>query len=196
MITINHLIVYAHPNPQSFNHAILDTITKASNEKGHETRVRDLYALDFYPVLKASDFELFHNQQVPEDIRAEQEHIQWADTITFIYPIWWAAMPAILKGYIDKVFSYGFAYEYVDGNPVGLLKGKNVILFNTTGSPNDLYEQMGMHEAIKRVSDKGKFQFCNMDVVKHTFFGAVPAVDDETRKGYLEDVEKIMEEYL
>ncbi|WP_330619720.1 NAD(P)H-dependent oxidoreductase [Vallitalea pronyensis] len=193
---MNHLIVYAHPNPRSFNHAIMDTVVDLSDKKGHETRVRDLYAMNFNPVLQGSDFEAFHKGDVPKDIQEEHEHIKWADTITFIYPIWWAAMPAMMKGYVDKVFSNGFAYEYVGGNPVGLLGDKTVIILNTTGSPSDLYEQMGMHDAIKLVSDTGKFQFCDMKVATHTFFGAVPKVDDDTRKGYLQDVKRIMDMYL
>ena len=66
-------------------------------EKGHEVRVRDLYELNFNPVLGASDFISFSQGNTPADIKEEQEHISWADSITFIYPVWWAGLPAILK---------------------------------------------------------------------------------------------------
>jgi NAD(P)H dehydrogenase (quinone) len=193
---MNHLIVYCHPNPASFCKAIADTIEKTSLEKGHQTRVRDLYALGFDPKLKPSDFEAFQAGRVPEDIGKEQQHIAWAETITFVYPIWWTGLPATLKGYIDRVFSYGFAYKYGDRGPVGLLTGKKVIVFNTSGSPNEIYATNGMHAAIQKTSDVGIFEFCGMEVVRHEFFGAVPFVDDETRRGYLKAIGQIADELL
>lgn len=193
---MKHLIVYTHPNPNSFNKAIVDAIEGASKSKGHETKICDLYGEDFYPVLKPSDIEAFQSGNIPEDIKAEQDKIKWADMITFVYPIWWAGMPAMLKGYIDRVFSYGFAYQYTEEGPMGLLKGKKVMVFNTTGSPNEVYSATGMHDSIKQITDMGIFKFCNIEVISHTFFGAVPQVDDETRKGYLKKVENIVSENL
>ncbi|WP_432662170.1 NAD(P)H-dependent oxidoreductase [Wukongibacter baidiensis] len=193
---MKHLIVYTHPNPNSFNKAIVDTIEGASNSKGHETKICDLYAEDFYPVLKPSDIEAFQSGNIPEDIKAQQDKIKWAEVITFVYPIWWAGMPAMLKGYIDKVFSYGFAYQYTEEGPMGLLKGKKVMVFNTTGTPNEVYSEMGMHAAIEQITDMGIFKFCNIEMISHTFFGAVPQVDDETRKGYLKEVESIISKNL
>ena len=109
---MKHLIIYTHPNPASFNHAIKETLARVLKEKGHEVRVRDLYALGFDPVLKASDFETFLAGKVPVDIAVEQEHIRWAEQLTFLYPIWWGRMPSIAGGYIDRVLSKGFAYDY------------------------------------------------------------------------------------
>lgn len=121
---MKHVIVYAHPNTESFNHAILETVKKELEEKGHEVRVRDLYELNFNPVLGASDFISFSQGNTPADIKEEQEHISWADSITFIYPVWWAGLPAILKGYVDRVFSHGFAYAYGENGIEKLLSGK------------------------------------------------------------------------
>ncbi|MDP4143414.1 MAG: NAD(P)H-dependent oxidoreductase [Bacillota bacterium] len=193
---MNHLVVFAHPNPKSFCKGILDTVVKASEEKGASVRVRDLYDIGFDPVLRASDFEAFSNGAVPEDIAAEQEDVKWADAITFIYPVWWSSFPAMLKGYVDKVFSFGFAYGNVDGTIVGLLKGKKAFLFSTTGSPNEVYASNGMHNSMKQISDQGIFNFCGIDQVTHTFFGSVPYVDDATRKGYLAEVEKTVKDNL
>ena len=171
---MNHLVVFAHPNPKSFGKGILDTVVKASEEKGAAVKVRDLYELGFDPILKPSDFVAFKEGKVPEDIAAEQEIIRWADVITFIYPVWWTSLPAILKGYVDRVFSYGFAYEYIDGAPNGLLKGKKALLFSTTGTPDELYAANGMHASMKQTTDQGIFNFSGMEEVSHTFFGAVP----------------------
>lgn len=193
---MNHLVVFAHPNQKSFGKGIFDTIVKSSEEKGAAVRFRDLYEIGFDPILKPSDFEAFKSGKVPEDIAEEQSHIKWADVITFVYPVWWASVPALLKGYIDRVFSYGFAYEYVDGVPNGLLKGKKALLFCTTGTPNEMYAENGMHNSMKQTTDQGIFNFSGIEEVKHTFFGAVPYVPDEVRGDYLKDVEKVIQETL
>lgn len=193
---MNHLVVFAHPNPKSFGKGILDTVVKASEEKGAAVKVRDLYELGFDPILKPSDFVAFKEGKVPEDIAAEQEIIRWADVITFIYPVWWTSLPAILKGYVDRVFSYGFAYEYIDGAPNGLLKGKKALLFSTTGTPDELYAANGMHASMKQTTDQGIFNFSGMEEVSHTFFGAVPYVSDEVRSDYLQKAAAVVKGVL
>jgi NAD(P)H dehydrogenase (quinone) len=193
---MNHLVVFAHPNPKSFGKGILDTVVKASEEKGAAVKVRDLYELGFDPILKPSDFVAFKEGKVPEDIAAEQEIIRWADVITFIYPVWWTSLPAILKGYVDRVFSYGFAYEYIDGAPNGLLKGKKALLFSTTGTPDELYAANGMHASMKQTTDQGIFNFSGMEEVSHTFFGAVPYVSEEVRSDYLQKAAAVVKGVL
>lgn len=193
---MNHLVVFAHPNPKSFGKGILDTVVKASEEKGAAVKVRDLYELGFDPILKPSDFVAFKEGKVPEDIATEQEIIRWAEVITFIYPVWWTSLPAILKGYVDRVFSYGFAYEYIDGAPNGLLKGKKALLFSTTGTPDELYAANGMHASMKQTTDQGIFNFSGMEEVSHTFFGAVPYVSEEVRGDYLQKVSAVVKNTL
>lgn len=193
---MNNLVVFAHPNEKSFCKGIVDAVVKASKEKGANVKVRDLYEISFDPILKPSDFIAFQSGKVPEDISEEQEYIKWADIITFVYPVWWTSLPAMLKGYVDRVFSYGFAYEYVDGAPKGLLKGKKALLFCTTGASHEDYASNGMHNSIKQTTSEGIFNFSGIEEVKHTFFGSVPYVADETRKDYLEEVEIIVKEIL
>ncbi len=192
---MNHLIVYSHPNPKSFCHAILETAVKTLQSKGHEVVVRDLYALGFDPVLKGSDFVGFQSGNIPSDIKAEQEKISGAEVITFIYPIWWTGMPAMMKGYIDRVFSLGFAYAAGEWGPVGLLTEKKVIIFNTTGMAKELYDESGMFDAIKKTSGAGILNFCGLGVLEHKFFTSVPSTDDATRKGYLSEVNALMSQF-
>lgn len=182
------LVVYAHPNPVSFNHAILEQTLKTLAEKGHEVRVRDLYALGFEPVLSGDDLSALHGGQIPVDIKAEQDQIAWAERLVLIYPLWWASMPAILKGYIDRVLSYGFAYSMGPAGIIPLLKGKTIALFTTHGTPLAIYEQMDNYQAFSKTMDRGIWEFCGLEVVAHRYFGAVPSVDDAARKAYLADV--------
>lgn len=191
---MNILVVFSHPNSNSFGKSIVDTIVKSAEAKGDNVKVRDLYSIKFDPVLKLSDFKALNNGNTPADIKEEQKHIKWSDLIIFVYPVWWTGLPSMLKGYVDKVFSSGFAYKYVDGNPVGLLKEKKGLLICTTGTPNHIYEENGMHNSMKQTTDVGIFNFCGIQVIDHMFFGAVPYVSDETRKNYLKEVEKVISE--
>ncbi len=184
---MKHLILYAHPNPKSFNAAILETTVKTLESKGHQVTTRDLYKMNFDPVLKGSDFETFQSGKVPVDIEKEHGYIVDADVITMIYPIWWTGIPAMLKGYIDRVFSYGFAYKHNEQElTVGLLTGKKGLIINTQGTPAEHYDSIGMTDALKKTADTGIFDFCGVEPVGHIFFGSVPAVDDSVRKDMLE----------
>jgi NAD(P)H dehydrogenase (quinone) len=187
---MKNLIVYAHPNEKSFCAAIKDVVIAASREKKLDVELRDLYQLGFNPVLSSGDFVSLNSGKIPQDIAQEQSYIQQSEIVTFIYPIWWTGLPAMIKGYFDRVFSYGFAYKVGEKGIEGLLKNKKVIVFNTTGTPYDVYEKSGMIEAIKKTSDTGIFVFSGMTVIQHSVFGAVPYVDDAARKGYLEDAKR------
>lgn len=191
---MKHLVVFAHPYSKSFGKAIEETIEKEALRKGAEIRVRDLYEIGFDPVLKRSDLLNLQSGNYAADILAEQEHVKWADVITFVYPVWWAGLPAILKGYVDRVFANGFAFAYGENGPVGLLKGKKAVLFSTTGFSSDIYEHIGMHKSMQQTSDEAIFNFCGLEVIKHVFFGAVPTSTDKERKEYLNEVAKVVKE--
>jgi len=186
------LVVYSHPDPASFCHAILETVTEALKSKNHDTTIRDLYALKFDPILKPADFDGIASGNLPQDIKTEQDHIVRADLIIAIHPVWWTGLPAMIKGYIDRVFSYGFAYRVNDQGIVKLLGGKKVIIINTQGSPKEPYDASGMFEAMKKTSDLGIYQFCGIEVLDHIFFPAVPYVDDSIRKEYLMKVKEVI----
>ena len=185
---MKHLIIYAHPNPASFNHAIKETLVRILKERGQDVRVRDLYALHFDPVLKADDFEALLAGKVSRDIAIEQDHVRWADQITFIYPVWWGRMPSIAGGYFDRVFSKGFAYDYAATGPVGLLLGKKAYAFSTLGAPLAATESSGGLKSMEQIIDNETFRFCGLDLAGHKYFGSVPAVTDAERKKMLEEV--------
>jgi NAD(P)H dehydrogenase (quinone) len=189
---MKHLIIFAHPYAKSFGRGIVDTIVNELKNREAEVRVRDLYEIGFDPVLKGTDLLSLRSGNYAEDIKAEQEHIKWADVITFVYPVWWAGLPAILKGYVDRVFANGFAFHNVEGRTTGLLEGKKALLVCTTGASDDVYEQIGMHKSMKQTTDGAIFEFCGMEVVKHVFFGDVPSSTPEDRTKYLGQVEELI----
>ncbi|WP_211320009.1 NAD(P)H-dependent oxidoreductase [Dyadobacter jejuensis] len=109
-----------------------------------------------------------------------QSFIAWADCLTFIYPIWWTGMPAIMKGYIDRVFSYGFAYSYQGGVQMGLLKGKKTIVVNTHGKSKKEYGALGMDKALSLTSDTGVYSYCGLEMIQHFFFDQADRATPET----------------
>jgi NAD(P)H dehydrogenase (quinone) len=185
---MKYLIIYAHPNPKSFNHAILERLQKTLKDAGRSYEVRDLYALKFNPALSRKELELMPQGKAPKEIKEEQQHIKDADVVVFIYPIWWSAMPAILKGYIDRVFSEGFAFA-IDGDRLkGLLGGKKAIVINTTGAPRDVLVGAGGEDAMRAMVDHAILEFCEMEVVAHKYLYAVPDADEAARMQMLDEV--------
>jgi NAD(P)H dehydrogenase (quinone) len=144
---VNVLIIYAHPEPRSFNAALRDTAVESLTAAGHQVQVSDLYAMQFNPVAGPGDFQeradpdylnMLREQRhaaggsgYAPDIAAEHAKLFWADLIIFQFPFWWRSVPAILKGYIDRVFTLGLIY----GRGAVTLKGKKAMLAFTTGGP-------------------------------------------------------------
>ena len=178
----NILLIYGHPKtPKSFNFDLKEKLVEALKQHVHNVLVRDLYEISFNPLLSSKDLELIHNGQISEDIRKEQEFIKNADTIIFIYPIWWAGQPAIIKGYIDRVFSYGFAYMYKGGKVIGLLPDKKAIIINSNGNPSALYKKNDFYNAMKLLVDKGIFAFYGFSKIKHLFYGDMSTKSDDDK---------------
>lgn len=188
---MRYLIIYAHPNPKSFNQAIKEIVEDKLKKAGNSLEVRDLYGIEFNPQLSGSDFATWHQGKSPVDIKAEQDYIKNSDTLIFIHPIWWFNMPAILKGYIDRIFSYGFAYGVNESGPYGLLTDKKVILINTTGGSEENYIKYGYNAALKKTIEDGIFGFCGMKVIMHKYFYAVPYVTDQVREKMLEELKTL-----
>jgi len=167
---MNHLIIYAHPNPESLNSQLQQTVVEALQDPQNTIKVRDLYQLGFNAVLSLDDINGQRIGQITDDVKTEQDFIRWAEVITFVYPIWWTGLPAILKGYIDRVFSYGFAYRYDQGVQKGLLEGKRAVIVNTHGKSHLEYEAVGMDKALSLTSDYGIYSYSGLEISKHFYF--------------------------
>lgn len=167
---MRHLVIYAHPNQDSLNSQLKETVVQQLEEQRHDIIIRDLYELNFNPILSLNDITGQLSGESDEEIIREQKFIAWADAITFIHPIWWTGLPAILKGYIDRVFTYGFAYRYDKGVQKGLLEGKQTIIINTQGKSHQEYQDLGMDKALKLTSETGIYTYCGLAIKKHFFF--------------------------
>jgi NAD(P)H dehydrogenase (quinone) len=165
---MNVLIVYAHPDPQSLTASLKDLAITVLNEAGHSVQVSDLYAMHWKAAIDGDDFldrlnpdrldivkesgKAFAEGTQTPDVIAEQEKLRWADAVIFQFPYWWFSMPAIMKGWVERVFAYGFAYGVGDSNHWrygdGNLKSKRAMLSITIGGPEKDYSDRGINGAI------------------------------------------------
>lgn len=182
---MKHLIIFAHPNSQSFNRTLVEEVIKATRQIGVEAVIRDLYTLDFNPVLSWSEWSATMDGIVPAEIKFEQKLIAEAELITFIYPLWWMGFPAILKGYLDRVLSYGFAYKNENGASVGLLGNKKVQHFITMGNSIEKYQQLAFDKALQSCLVEGLFNFCGITDIQHHLFGNIHLLDDSGYRSVL-----------
>ena len=187
---MKHVIVYAHPNVKSFSASIRDHIHSLSQDLGNTVTIRDLYKMNFNPVLSATDFVSLQNGVTPKDIQEEQELISAADLITVIFPLWWSGYPAILKGWIDRVLQHGFAFKYSrDKGAKPLLTDKKIQLITTMGASVDEYENNGMMDAIAMTLGDNVWSFCGCVDAGMVVLGEVPGMSDQDRMSILSEIE-------
>eukprot|EP00826_Nyctotherus_ovalis_P056882 TRINITY_DN7760_c0_g1_i11.p1 TRINITY_DN7760_c0_g1~~TRINITY_DN7760_c0_g1_i11.p1 ORF type:complete len:218 (-),score=45.14 TRINITY_DN7760_c0_g1_i11:39-692(-) len=183
---MRNLIVYAHPYAKSFCHSILEMLTSALTPGTFA--VRDLYALKFNPVLSPDELMNIRHSKVLPEIAEEQEYIREAKNISFVYPVWHAGPPAILKGYWDRVFTRGFAYDYCSNGLVGLLTGKNAAFMRTQGASKKSYELT--HWPAMRISSSEVMRKYGIDIIEDMYFPGVVTASEETRADYLKHVKE------
>lgn len=207
---MNVLIVYAHPEPLSFNGAMKNLAGETLSDAGHEVVVSDLYAMSFNPVAGRGDivgdpvnsgfFSLPTEQTaaydaglIAPDIAAEMEKLKRSDLVIFQFPIWWFGAPAILKGWMDRVFARGFAYLPGRKYDTGLFKGKLAMVAATTGTSGDTYAPDGIDGDILTVLwplHNGLFRYSGFDVLP-PFVAFMPdRAGEDGRKAYLEAYRK------
>ena len=148
---MNILIVYAHPDPQSLNGALKDYAIRHLQSAGHTVQVSDLYAMDWKATLEAG--EIPEGSQQSGDVLREQDKLLWADAVIFQFPLWWFSMPAIMKGWVERVYTYGFGYgvgehserRWGDRYGEGRLEGKRAMLVVTAGGWESHYSARGVN---------------------------------------------------
>ncbi len=170
---MNVLLVYAHPEPRSLNGSIKKNfVVQRLQAQGHQVQVSDLYAMNWKAQIDAADAPqrdasqpfnasadsqtAYANGQQSADIAAEQDKLRWADAVILQFPLWWFSMPAILKGWVERVYAYGFAYgvgehsdrHWGDRYGEGNMAGKRAMLIVTTGGWESHYGARGINGPI------------------------------------------------
>jgi NAD(P)H dehydrogenase (quinone) len=201
---MNVLVVFAHPELQSFNGALKATAVQTLTQQGHNVVVSDLYRLGWRTALDEHDFPAHQDHQFLDvsaeqelafrggtqsaDVVAEQAKVAAADFVLFVFPMWWFSMPAILKGWVDRVFSRGFAYSAGRKYSNGHFVGKRAMLCVTTGTASTLYEPAGIDGDLLHV-----LWPIHNGILAYTGFSVLPPfaawmpgkVSAERRHGYL-----------
>lgn len=192
---MKHAVIVAHPNADSLSLAIAGRYAAAVGRLGHTALVRDLYRMDFDPRLKAGELPGGRDFGPAPDVVAEREQIADADVFAFVYPFWFNAPPAMLKGYVDRVFSLGFGYEPVFGGTSPLLEGRRLISFTTSGAPERWVHSTGAYEALMTLFDRHLAAVCGMTVVDHVHEGGVvPGMTEEAFEAIMSRVDATVAE--
>jgi NAD(P)H dehydrogenase (quinone) len=172
---VRHLVIAAHPNTKSFNHAVVETYMAALIERGHRVECCDLYAENFNPIMSARDLAVISRGKAARDIRAEQAAIRRADVVTLVSPLWWSGFPAMLKGYLDRVFCAGFAYVIKQGKYLPGLAGKKGVIITTSAASKDDLKSGGTLRALRTIYDEGLMQFSGLELVEHLYLSGIDA---------------------
>ena len=203
------LIVYWHPEPKSFNHAMFSSAQKALTKAGGEVKISDLHAMAFDPVSSRSNFQSvkdpdFLKLQIEEmhateingfspSLELEMQKVEWCDLMIWQFPLWWFGLPAALKGWVDRVFAMGRAYGGGRIYETGVFKGKRALLSLTTGGPAEAYTKDGFNGdifGILKPIHRGMLEFVGFDVLSPQIVYAPVRMSEEQRERELELYEK------
>ncbi|NXU50722.1 NQO2 dehydrogenase, partial [Turnix velox] len=199
------LIVYAHQEPKSFNGSLKNIAVEELSKQGCSVTVSDLYAMHFEPRATRNDIvgslhnsELFNYEVeagkayrrggLSSDLIEEQKKVQEADLLIFQFPLYWFSMPAIMKGWMDRVLAEGFAYDFPNCYDSGLLKNKLALFSFTTGGSKEMYGKETTSGDIRYVlwpMQHGIMHFCGVKVLAPNICFSPGRVSEENRKQML-----------
>jgi putative NADPH-quinone reductase len=191
-------VILAHPDTGSFNHAIAQAAIAKLTQMEHRVAFHDLYAEKFDPLLPVG--EIPKDVRLPLEIELHCREIARADGIIIVHPNWWGQPPAILKGWIDRVIRPGVAYQFLEGDqgegvPVGLLKARAALVFNTSNTSTQREAQI-FGDPLETLWKNCVFGLCGVETVYRETFSVVVTSTLEQRKEWLEKVQEAVGQYL
>lgn len=206
------LIVYAHPEPQSFNSSLLSVALDHFKGAGHEVTVSDLYAQRFNPVAGPGDVTSRKNSQFfslgeeqmhastnalfSPDLSVEIGRLLTADLLILQFPMWWFSMPAIMKGWVDRVFAFGSAYDFGQTWENGVFVGRRAMLSVTTSAPAEAFAPDGRNGDIERILwpiHAGILGIVGYTVMPPFVTHGIPFVGEDTMRSELERYQQMLE---
>lgn len=180
----NVLVILGHGSNASFSGAVADTYAQAAQAAGHTVRVLRLGGLQFDAILHGSNP---YQQPLEPDLLAAQDSILWAQHIAWVFPVWWGSVPALLKGFLDRAFTSGWAYKFDKGSsfPVPLLKGRTAHLLVPMDTPPWYYRWVYRMPAIHQMR-KTTLEFCGIRPTKTLMLGPIIHSSVQQRAGWLD----------
>lgn len=191
-------VILGHPYENSYNAAIAQTVVETLKENGHSVLFHDLYQEKFNPVIPKA--ELASDQSEDPLVLRHQQEIREADGIIIIHPNWWGQPPAILKGWIDRILREEIAYTFPEGDnggglPIGLLKARTGLVFNTSNTPKKREEEV-FGDPLERLWKDCIFDFCGVKVFDRSMFRVVADSSENDRKEWLLKVSEMVNRYF
>ena len=191
-------IILAHPDKNSFNHAIAQRVVERIDGNGHQVFFHDLYHEAFDPLLYSA--EIPEEAPLPGFIANHCREIAEANGIVVVHPNWWGQPPAILKGWIDRVIRPGVAYTFLEGGsgegvPKGLLKAKAAIVFNTSNT-EATRERKVFGDPLETIWKHCVFGLCGVNCFHRRMFGVVVTSTEMQRKAWLDEVGSDMDKFF
>ena len=192
------LVIVAHPNIKSFNRAIAETAARKLRRNGHEVIFHDLYEERFDPVLPEE--EILQGALLTPAIETHCVEAAAAEGFVIVHPNWWGQPPAIMKGWIDRVFRPGVAYEFLDGDggegiPRGLLKARVAIVFNTSNTPDER-EMNVFGDPLEALWKNCIFGLCGVKNFHRRIFGVIVTSTLTQRTTWLKEVEEAVDRHF
>jgi putative NADPH-quinone reductase len=183
------LIINGHPNPESFNFGIVAAYKKGALQSNAEVQEITIADLEFNPNLK---FGYQKRTEQEPDLVTAWEKILWADHLVWVHPVWWGGLPAITKGFIDRVFLPGFAFQHRENSIFWdkLLKGKTAHIITTLDQPSWYYKLVYGKPSVNMLK-KTTLGFCGVKTKNVTYIGIVKTSDATLRAKWLNKVEKL-----
>ena len=193
---MKHAVIFTHPRPASFTATMAGAYAKRAAELGDQVVIRDLYRMNFSPALQADELPFDPGSAPRPDIVAERKLLANVDVFALFYPFWLNAPPAMLKGYLDRVFGFGFAYGR-EGRSAPLLQGRMLITFSSSGAPDTWVKETGAMEAIGKLFDRYFADLCGMHFLEHVHFGGiVPQIREDAVTSRAELVRAVVEKHF
>lgn len=183
------LIINGHPNRDSFNFGVATAYENGARSVGAEVKHLVVSELKFNPNL---EFGYQKRTPLEPDLIAAWESIQWAEHLVWVHPVWWGGLPAIMKGFIDRLFLPGMAFQYRENSIQWdkLLKGKTAHIITTLDQPSWYYRLVYGRPSVNQLK-KSTLEFCGISPVKVTYLGIVKTSDFNVRKKWLEKIEQL-----
>ncbi|MBI1407442.1 MAG: flavodoxin family protein [Caulobacter sp.] len=190
---MRHAIILAHPKPTSFCASVARRCVQTLRALGYTASLRDLYRMDFDPRLQAGEIPGARNYGPAPDVARERARLAGVDSFILVYPFWFNAPPAILKGYVDRVLSMGFGYRPGVGGTEPLLQGRSLTSFSTSGAPEAWVVDTGAFGALTTLFDNHLAAVTGLTVRGHTHLGAVrPNLGPDVAHDLLDQVERAL----
>ena len=188
-IVVKHAVIFAHPNKQNFAGSVAVAYGKDSETQGHTAVTRDLYRMNFRPCLQSEELPFLDGGKPHADVVAERTLLRDVDVFVLVYPLWLGTLPAVMKGYLERVFGYGFSYGK-SGRSEPLLGGRKLITFSSSGAPLYWMEKIGAFGAIKTLFDQYFSDVCGLTFVDHVHFGGItPGIREDAVETRLAEVQ-------